>query len=106
MRYLVKVFDAKRREPITKFTPRIVTDEGDEKTEGSLWFWLWESKRHGVDISVYRLTEDISKTHWWEQLIITNPDGSFRLIEKQELKTSPVGLLQTCHAMECILDLS
>ena len=28
MRYLVKVFDAKRREPITKFTPSIVTDEG------------------------------------------------------------------------------
>ena len=106
MRYLVKVFDGNRREPITKFTPRLVTDEGNEKTEGSLWFWLWEAKRHNVDLSVYRLNDDVSKAEWWESLIIINPDDSFTLIEKDDLKTTPVGSFQTCHAMKCILDLS
>lgn len=106
MRYLVKVFDSKKNEPITKFTPRLVTDDGNEQTEGSLWFWLWESKRHNVYISVYRLTDDINKSSLYDTLVVVNQDGSFRLIEKRFLDASLDGLRSTCYATECILDLS
>lgn len=109
MRYLVKEFFADIVTGRDKVKMHLVTDDGDEKTEGSLWRWLWLLCNGSVDISVYRLTDDLTKAEDGDEILMIDHEGkpTVDLVHVgraiAELKADPS---IDAYLLTCVLDLS
>lgn len=108
MRYLVKVFDGKRAEDILKSTLHVATDEGDERSENSIWYWLWQAKRRNVEISIYRLIEGVEHAKSWDEILIIDQEGKLIREWASNLKLAELSQDSSVEAyiIKCVLDLS
>lgn len=104
MRYLIKEFGANEH---YGYALHLATDEGDETTRGSLWWWLWHAKRRGDEISIHRMLSGAHGSAATDEVLMIDADGEMTLgfaFDAMHLSETDPSI--QAYQLECVLDLS
>lgn len=105
MQYLIKVFEPGRS---VDFVPHLVTDEGDERSEASIWYWMRKATREQAEISVYRMTDELHRADQFSPILLVGEDGALDVAWFRDMQPDGSDLPPSTKAylLEPVLDLS